>query len=125
WYLFSGGEPAEEAGAGADQAPAVSVVVPGRTTVIGNINATATLAARREMPVGVVGEGGRVISVPVEAGQWVRAGQVLAVIDRSVQNQQAQSQAAQIQVARADANLAQANLDRALQLVDRGFISKA
>lgn len=125
WYVFSGGEPAEEAGAGADQAPAVSVVVPGRTTVIGNINATGTLAARREMPVGVVGEGGRVISVPVEAGQWVRAGQVLAVIDRSVQNQQAQSQAAQIQVARADANLAQANLDRALQLVDRGFISKA
>ena len=91
----------------------------------GTINATGTLAARREMPVGVVGEGGRVISVPVEAGQWVRAGQVLAVIDRSVQNQQAESAAAQIQVARADAQLAQANLDRALQLVDRGFISKA
>ena len=125
WYVLSGGEPAEEAGAGAEQAPAVSVVVPGRSSVEGTINATGTLAARREMPVGVVGEGGRVISVPVEAGQWVRAGQVLAVIDRSVQNQQAQSQAAQIQVARADANLAQANLDRALQLVDRGFISKA
>jgi HlyD family secretion protein len=42
-----------------------------------------------------------------------------------VQSQQAQSSAAQIEVARADANLAQANLDRALQLVDRGFISKA
>ena len=42
-----------------------------------------------------------------------------------MQSQQAQSSAAQIEVARADANLAQANLDRALQLVDRGFISKA
>ena len=107
------------------QIPAVTVLAPGSGTIEGVINATGTLAARREMPVGVVGEGGRVISVPVEAGDWVGAGQVLAVIDRSVQSQQAESQAAQIQVARADAELAQANLDRALQLVDRGFISKA
>lgn len=125
WYLFSGGDSAADGAGDTVQSPAVSVIVPGRTTVNGTINATGTLAARREMPVGVVGEGGRVISVPVEAGQWVRAGQVLAVIDRSVQNQQAESAAAQIQVARADAQLAQANLDRALQLVDRGFISKA
>lgn len=125
WYLLAGGETPAAEGAGAEQAPAVSVIVPGRNTIAGTINATGTLAARREMPVGVVGEGGRVISVPVEAGQWVRAGQVLAVIDRSVQTQQAESAAAQIQVSRADAQLAQANLDRALQLVDRGFISKA
>ena len=125
WYFFSSGDSAADGAGDTVQAPAVSVIVPGRTTVNGTINATGTLAARREMPVGVVGEGGRVISVPVEAGQWVRAGQVLAVIDRSVQNQQAESAAAQIQVARADAQLAQANLDRALQLVDRGFISKA
>src|SRR3546814_6148132 len=77
------------------------------------------------MPVGVVGEGGRVVSVSVEQGQWVRAGQVLASIDRSVQSQQARAQAAQVEVARADAQLAQSNLDRALQLVERGFISKA
>jgi RND family efflux transporter MFP subunit len=101
------------------------VVSPGRTTVAGVINATGTLAARRTMPVGVVGEGGRVVSVLVEPGDWVRAGQALLVIDRSVQNQQAQSSAASISVARADASLAQSNLDRALQLVDRGFISKA
>jgi RND family efflux transporter MFP subunit len=47
------------------------------------------------------------------------------VIDRSVQNQQAAGAAAQIEVAKADAELAQSNLDRALKLVDRGFISKA
>lgn len=119
-----GGEGAE-APSGEEQVPAVTVVAPGATTIEGVINATGTLAARREMPVGVAGEGGRVVSVPVEPGDWVRAGQVLAVIDRSVQNRQAEGQAAQIQVARADAELAQANLDRALQLVDRGFISKA
>ncbi|MBU1255114.1 MAG: efflux RND transporter periplasmic adaptor subunit [Alphaproteobacteria bacterium] len=107
------------------QLPAVSVIAPGQTTVEGEITATGTLAARREMPVGVVGEGGRVVSVPVDAGDWVRQGQVLAVIDRSVQSQQVRSARAQIEVARSEANLAQANLDRALQLVERGFISTA
>ncbi|MEO0591914.1 MAG: efflux RND transporter periplasmic adaptor subunit, partial [Pseudomonadota bacterium] len=77
------------------------------------------------MPVGVEGEGGRVISVPVDAGEWVNKGQVLAVIDRSVQAQQAAAQAAQIEVSKADAALAQANLDRALQLVEKGFVSTA
>lgn len=126
YFLTSSGEGAPvAAGDDRSQLPSVTVVTPGRTTVEGTITAPGTLAARREMPVGVVGEGGRVVSVPVDAGDWVRQGQVLAVIDRSVQNQQAQSAAAQIQVAQADADLAQSNLDRALQLVERGFISKA
>ncbi|WP_370190389.1 efflux RND transporter periplasmic adaptor subunit [Qipengyuania sp.] len=107
------------------QAPTVTVVTPGKTTVEGRITATGTLAARRDMPVGVVGEGGRVVSVPVDAGDWVRQGQVLASIDQSVQSRQVQSAAANVQVAQADANLAQANLDRALKLVERGFVSQA
>ncbi|MEZ5681097.1 MAG: efflux RND transporter periplasmic adaptor subunit [Erythrobacter sp.] len=107
------------------QLPTVTVIAPGRTTVAGQIIATGTLAARRDMPVGAVGEGGRVTAIPVDAGDWVRQGQVLAVIDRSVQSQQAQSAAAQVQVSQADANLAQANLDRALKLVERGFVSTA
>lgn len=106
-------------------APVVTVLAPGAGTLQGAINATGTLAARRELPVGVVGEGGRVVSVPVEPGDWVGAGQVLAVIDRSVQRQQESAQSAQIEVAEVDAQLAQANLDRALQLVERGFISQA
>lgn len=108
-----------------DQAPRVSVVAPGAATVEGTISVNGSLAARREMPVGVVGEGGQVRQVLVEAGDWVQAGQVLAIIDRSVQVQQQAGQGAQIQVSEADARLAQANLDRALKLVDRGFISKA
>ena len=103
----------------------VTVVVPGNVTQQGLISATGTLSARRELPVGSVGEGGRVASVVVDAGDYVRAGQVLAVIDRAVQSRQAQSSAAPIEARRADANLAQANLDRALQLVERGFISQA
>ncbi|MFN5784115.1 MAG: efflux RND transporter periplasmic adaptor subunit, partial [Novosphingobium sp.] len=125
WFWLNRGSGAADDADKPNQAPVVSVVVPGRTTVDGTINANGTLAARRELPVGVPGEGGQVVSVLVEPGQWVRAGQVLAVIDRSVQVQQRASQAAQIEVARANANLAQANLDRAQQLVERGFVSKA
>ncbi|UVI40057.1 efflux RND transporter periplasmic adaptor subunit [Qipengyuania spongiae] len=124
WRLTSSSDTAPAADR-ESQLPVVTVVVPGQTTVEGEINTAGTLAARRALPVGVVGEGGRVVSVPVDAGDWVRAGQVLASIDRSVQNQQSQSASAQISVAQADADLAQSNLDRALQLVERGFISKA
>ena len=124
YFAFAGGQPTA-ADQDNSQAASVTVVTPGKTTVAGEIEAPGTLAARRPMPVGVVGEGGQVVRVAVDAGDWVQQGQVLAVIDRSVQVQQAAAQGAQIQVAKADANLAQANLDRALQLVARGFVSKA
>lgn len=126
YFAFgAGGQDAAPAADKDSQLPVVTVVAPGRATVEGTISTIGTLAARREIPVGVVGEGGRVVSVPVDQGDWVRQGQVLVAIDRSVQNQQASGAAAQIGVARADASLAQANLDRALKLVERGFVSKA
>ena len=126
-YYFMGGSGAA-APAGDEknsQAQTVTVVAPGRDTVVRAINATGTLAARREIPVGVVGEGGQVTRVFVDAGDWVQRGQVLISVDRSVQVQQAAALEAQIGVARADLLLAQNELDRALQLVERGFISKA
>jgi len=55
----------------------------------------------------------------------VRGGQVLAVIDRAVQTQQASQLAAQVEAARANAALAQANYERAIALQGRGFVSKA
>ncbi|HEY1607103.1 MAG TPA: efflux RND transporter periplasmic adaptor subunit [Allosphingosinicella sp.] len=121
-------QPAGPAAAGAQTqgaTPTVTIIVPGRQQVARVINATGTIAARRDMPVGISGEGGRVVKVLVEPGQWVAAGQSLAVIERSVQTQQAAQQAAQIEVARADARLQQSNLERAQALVARGFISKA
>ena len=89
------------------------------------ITTTGTLGARREMPVGIAGEGGMVSRVLVEQGDWVAAGQVLATIDRSVQAQQASQMGAQVAMAEADARIAQADLDRAQKLVARGFVSKA
>lgn len=109
----------------ASEATPVTVVVPGRQVVPYLVSTTGSLAARRDMPVGVAGEGGTVVRVYVEPGDWVREGQVLASIDRSVQAQEAQQLAASIDVARADAVLAQEELERAQSLVGRGFISKA
>jgi RND family efflux transporter MFP subunit len=110
---------------GAGQIPTVTVVVPGRSEVGRVVTASGPLAAKRDEPVGIAGAGGRVIKVFVDAGSWVRAGQVLAVIDRSVQAEQAAQQAAQIEAAKAQAALAQAEYDRAIALQARGFISKS
>lgn len=122
-----GGEKAAapKAGAEGQSLPAVTVIVPGRRDVARTISATGSLAAQRDMPVGIPGEGGQVVRVLVEAGQWVAAGQVLAVIDRRVQAQEAAQLAAQIDVARADLNLAQSNLERAQRLLPNGFVSRA
>ena len=125
WFLTHSNGADSAATDRASQAPLVTVVVPGKVTLASQIFTNGSLAARRELPVGVAGEGGQIARVLVEPGDWVAAGQILAIVDRSVQEQQQASSAAQIQVAEADARLAQANLDRALKLVERGFISKA
>jgi len=106
-------------------APSVTVIVPGRVSVADSITATGTLQAKRDMPVGVAGEGGMVSRVLVDAGDWVHAGQTLATVDPTVQAAQAGQMQAQIANATANAKLAQSNLDRAQALVSRGFISKS
>ena len=130
FMMFGGGGDKPAAGGpggpgGRGAATAVSVTIPGRSEVARNITASGPLAARRDQPVGVAGEGGLVRAVMVDAGSWVRQGQVLASVDRSVQSQTAAQLAASIQVARADAALAQNEYERSAALVDRGFVSKA
>lgn len=107
------------------QVPTVTVVVPGRSQIAKTITASGALGARRDQPIGIAGQGGRVTRVLVDAGGWVRAGQVLATVDRSVQTEQAAQLAAQIAAARANAELAQNNYERAQALVGQGFVSKA
>jgi HlyD family secretion protein len=116
---------AEAGGKGAGQVPTVTVVVPGRSAVARTVAASGPLAAKRDQPIGIPGQGGRVVRVLVDAGNWVRGGQVLAVVDRSVQTQQAAQLAAQVDAARANAALAQSNYQRAVALKGRGFVSKA
>lgn len=117
-----GGGAAAPANAG--QIPTVTVIVPGQSQVGRVVTASGPLAAKRDQPIGIAGQGGRVTRVLVDAGTWVRAGQVLATVDTSVQAQQSAQQAAQIAAARANAALAQSEYDRAQALVGRGFISK-
>jgi RND family efflux transporter MFP subunit len=131
YYYYTQGQTGAATKAAADdakkseQAQNVTVVSPGTETVAKSINATGTIAARRDTPVGVVGEGGQVSRVYFDAGEWVSQGQTLVSIERSVQVQQAAALDAQIGVARADLQLAESELNRAAQLIDRGFISKA
>ncbi|GAA4770484.1 efflux RND transporter periplasmic adaptor subunit [Stakelama sediminis] len=122
-----GGVPAPDAASSdsSSQIPTITVGVPGRSVVTTDVSGTGSLAARVQMPIGVAGEGGRVTNVLVQPGDWVKAGQVLATVDRSVQTQTADSLAGQVRAAQADAKLAQSELDRAEKLVDDGFISKA
>lgn len=122
-YRLFFAEPATEPAADASQV--VTVISPSQDAITRRIEATGTLAARNDIAVSAVGEGGRIVRVNVDAGDWVKQGQVLAVIDRSVQSQQLASLRAQIGVAQADLDLAQSELERALQLVERGFVSKA
>lgn len=105
--------------------PEVTVVVPGSRPVADAVVAPGAIAARRDAGVGVQGEGGRVLRVMVEPGQQVARGQVLAVIDKGVQEQTALQLAAAVRQAEADARLADANLQRAQALVGKGFISRA
>jgi len=127
FFLMRGGEEqgGPAAAQGATQAPTVSIIVPGRTNVAGIVTASGPLAAKRDQPIGIAGQGGRVERVLVDAGNWVRSGQVLAVVDRSVQAQEAAQLAAQVDAARANAALAQNNYERAIALQGRGFVSKA
>jgi RND family efflux transporter MFP subunit len=130
FFMLSGGKDEQAGGAGpgvksGGQIPTVTVIVPGRTQVPRIVTASGALAALRDQPVGVAGEGGMVRAVLVDAGAWVRQGQVLATVDRSVQAQTAAQLAAQVQVARADAALAQNEYERSQALVGRGFVSKA
>ncbi len=122
YRMFLGGA---DTGDKAEQVPIVTVATPGQQAVTRMANATGSLAARVDMPVGVVGEGGRVIAVHAQPGEWVAAGQTLVTIERSVQAQQIAQLAASVEVAKADARLAQNNLDRARALVADGFVSKA
>ncbi|MBV7255973.1 efflux RND transporter periplasmic adaptor subunit [Pacificimonas sp. WHA3] len=126
WMVFGGAdEPAPAAADGGGEGPSVSVMVPGLDSVVANVRVTGSVAARRDLPVGLQGQGGMVVAVLVDEGDYVRRGQVLARVDRSVQSQQVAQLRASVVQADADAALAQSELDRAAALVERGFISTA
>ena len=120
-----GGKKVDTGASAAANTPTVSVIAARDVAIPRIVTATGTIAARQEMPVSAVGEGGRVTHVLVQPGDWVKAGQVLVTIERSVQVAQDAASAASISAAEANARIAQSNYERAQALVSRGFISKA
>jgi RND family efflux transporter MFP subunit len=128
FFLSGGGDeaaPGDAAAAEASTAPRVTVMTAEARPVTANVRVTGTIAATRDLPVGVQGQGGMITEVRVDEGDYVSRGQILARIDRRVQVQQVAQLRAGVERARADLQLAESELDRAGALVDRGFISTA
>jgi HlyD family secretion protein len=103
--------------------PTVSVTEVGVSAVPSTVSIIGTIAARYDMPVGVEGDGGRVTSVNVEAGDHVKQGQVLAHLNNSVLEPQVTNLEAALDQARAEADLAQAEYQRAQAVGSSGALS--
>ena len=119
--LFTAGGVHAQAAAGAPQVP---VVVVGAQAVGAGVALDGSLQAVRQSVLSAQASG-RIASLSVKAGDRVKAGQVLAVIDdRSTQAGVAQAQAG---FAEADANLAnaKAHFERTRDLRAQGFVAQA
>ncbi len=118
--LFSAGAVHAQTAAG----PQVPVVTVGAQAVGSGMTLDGSLQAVRQSVLSAQASG-RIASLSVKAGDPVKAGQVLAVIDdRATQAGVAQAQAG---FAQADANLAnaRAHFDRTRDLRGQGFVAQA
>jgi HlyD family secretion protein len=93
--------------------PLVSASAPGVSAITTTVAFTGTINARYDMPLGTEGETGRVSAIYVEAGDHVKAGQLLAQVNESVLKPQVDRLAASLEEAKANADLATAEYGRA------------
>lgn len=115
---------AQVVGTSANPSVAVPVAVVGTHAVGQGLVLDGSLQAVRQSTLSAQASG-RIMQLGVKAGDRVKAGQVLAVIDDRVS--QAGVSQAQAQVAQADANLtnAKAQFQRTQELHAKGFVSKS
>jgi HlyD family secretion protein len=104
--------------------PLVSASVPGVSPITTTVAFTGTISARYDMPIGTEGETGRVSAIYVEAGDHVKAGQLLAQVDESILRPQVDRLAASLEEAKANAGLARAEYGRAQGVEASGALSK-
>jgi HlyD family secretion protein len=104
--------------------PLVTASVPGVSAITTTVAFTGTINARYDMPIGTEGETGRVSAIYVEAGDHVKAGQLLAQVDESVLKPQVDRLAASLEEAKANAGLAAAEYGRAQGVEAAGALSK-
>jgi HlyD family secretion protein len=105
------------------QIPLVTASAPGIQAVKSTVTFTGTIQARYDMPIGAEGESGRITAVLVEAGDRVKAGQVLARIDQSVLRPQLNRLTASLEEAKAQAALSAAEYRRAQGVAASGALS--
>ena len=107
----------------ASQPPLVSVLEVRPATVAEIVTFTGAIAARDEAAINAEGEGGRVASVMVESGDYVRQGQLLATLDTSTIAPLVASLEASLQEATANAAVARADARRAQAVAEIGALS--
>ncbi len=89
------------------------------------INASGTISAWEEVPVGAETGGLTATAVNAEEGQFVRQGQVLVALNDTLLRAQLRQQEASVVSARATLAEAEASLKRSRELLAKGFLSQA
>ncbi|PVM92572.1 efflux RND transporter periplasmic adaptor subunit [Caulobacter radicis] len=89
------------------------------------INASGTISAWEEVPVGAETGGLTATAVNAEEGQFVRQGQVLVALNDTLLRAQLRQQEASVASARATLAEAEASLKRSRELLAKGFLSQA
>ena len=98
--------------------PRVSVLMPERREFAVTVSITGLISARHDLPIGNEGDTGRITQVLVDAGQRVRAGEVLARLDAGIASSRVESARAALAQARADEALAEVEWHRVAQAPD-------
>lgn len=118
-----GEEPKKEAAQAGGQT--VSVVTPVLQDLPRSINASGSISAWEEVPVGAETGGLTATAVLVDEGSYVRQGQPLVQLNDALLRAQVRQQQAAVQTAEANAARDDAALARAQELKERGFLSQA
>ncbi|ADL00154.1 efflux RND transporter periplasmic adaptor subunit [Brevundimonas subvibrioides] len=120
-----GGSEGQEAEAPNAVGQAVTAVTVSSSDLPRTINASGTVAAWEEVPVGAETGGLVATAVYVDEGQYVRQGQALVQLNDSLLRAQLRQQQAAVQTAQANLARDEAALSRAQELKERGFLSQA
>ena len=93
----------------------VTVLVPERREFAVTVSITGLISARHDLPIGNEGDAGRVTQILVDAGETVRAGEVLARLDAGIATSRVDSAVAALAEARAAEALARVEWRRVRQ----------
>lgn len=103
---------------------AVEVISPQTETITHRLSASGVIAAKQVAEVGARVSGVAITEVRVEVGDYVKAGQVLARLDRKTASQQTEVVQAELEQAEAALTKARADVARVTPLIEIDAISR-